>query len=234
MRANPRRALIFFFERAFSRAGGEQAGYSEIAITALKNSCGRLHGFQRFIARADSGELIWKDFVKLCVEEKKRPNEKNNKGVVVGLTRLAKKSPNQNIATRFERQISQGKLAEAYLDLIRNKGIGDKIARFLLRDFVAISGLEDQVPNTDLHFLQPVDVWVRRTAEFLWPNLSKSAREDPKDAPDWFMAQFVTEKCLRHKVSSIRFNQGAWLFGSERVKEARRLPAALVRLARES
>ena len=183
MRANPRRALIFFFERAFSRAGGEQAGYSEIAITALENTSRKLDGFQKFITRADSGKLIWKEFVKLCAEEKKRPNEKNKKGLVVGLTRLAKKSPNQNIATRFERQISKGELAEAYLDLIRNKGIGDKIARFLLRDFVAISGLENQVPNTDLHFLQPVDVWVRRTAEFLWPGLRKDAREGLKDVP---------------------------------------------------
>jgi hypothetical protein len=83
--------------------------------------------------------------------------------------------------------------------------------------------LEDKIPKHDLQFLQPVDIWVRETATYLWPTL--------KDAPDWLIAQYITEKCIEHEVSSIRFNQGAWRFGQGQVKETRLLPAALDKLA---
>jgi hypothetical protein len=112
--------------------------------------------------------------------------------------------------------------------LIKHFGVG---YAFILRDFVAVWSLESHILDSDLHFLQPVDVWVRSTAQFLWPNLSKSTRKGLKEAPDWFLAQYVTKKCLKHKVSSIRCNQGAWLFGSEQVKESSQLPAALSELA---
>jgi hypothetical protein len=225
IRSEPRTAFEFILERAFARAGGEQAGYGEIALDALKRSCKRNGDYQKLMASPDAGTTIWNDFQRICKTQNKRPYIAMNRSLIIGLTHLAKTSPHANPALKFEELIRKGKLTEGFLRLFRIKGIKEKIARFLLRDLVSALELEDTVAERDLQFLQPVDVWVRKTATYLWPPL--------KGAPDWLIAQFITEKCLEHQVSSIRFNQGAWRFGSDQVEESKLLPVALDKMARK-
>ena len=53
-------------------------------------------------------------------------------------------------------------------------GMGDKTTSFLLRDVAWVYQLEGQgslIHTTQAIYIQPVDIWVRRLSEYLWPDL---------------------------------------------------------------
>jgi hypothetical protein len=221
--SDPKAGFTFILKRAFARAGGEQARYGDIALRALDVSCHEKGSYEKLVAHPNGGRIIWTNFARICARQRKKPYRAMNEGLILGLARLARNSPGLNPAARFEQLIHSGRVVDSYLTLVRVRGIGDKIARFLLRDLVVALNLEDEIKERDLPLLQPVDVWVRETACCLWPEL--------KNAPDWFIAQYITEKCRLHGISSIRFNAGAWRFGQSRVKKSKLLSTALDRMA---
>ena len=95
-------------------------------------------------------------------------------------------------------------------------GMGDKTTSFLLRDVAWVYDLEGQHSLAELGqaiYIQPVDIWIRRLAGYLWPEL--------RGKRDWkVIARRIVVECRRAHISPNRFNQGAWYFGVYRVKTA--------------
>lgn len=63
---NAQRGLEYFLLNGFARAGGEQAGYGNIAMEALNNCVKSAGGYTTFITARDSPEILWSEFEKLA------------------------------------------------------------------------------------------------------------------------------------------------------------------------
>lgn len=213
LESDPRNGMEYLLGNCFARAGGEQAGYSEIALNALQTCIGTAGSYSNFIRRSDAPDALWNQFKNFCEEQGTGVNEKNNKGVVIGIARLAQNSENNNPILYMKDCAANSLLEKAFITLTSMKGIGDKIASFLLRDVVCIFDLEKEVPSKDLIFLQPVDVWIRRIACHLWNDLNEDMTSD------WVIARRIIQKCEEHDVSSLRFNQGAWYYGAYLIRD---------------
>jgi len=106
------------------------------------------------------------------------------------------------------------------------RGMGDKTTGLLLRDVAWVYGLEGRgslAQASQAIYIQPVDIWVWRLAECLWPDL--------KGKRDWkVIASRIIVECRQAGVSAIRFNQGAWYFGARIVKTANQFCSRLAML----
>lgn len=127
-------------------------------------------------------------------------------------------------------RVTVGDLRGAF-DLLDLRGIGHKLRSFFLRDLVSILGVEEDCGTEpcNLLYCQPVDTWVRQTAESLlsdvaadWPkNLRLSSyRLSRRDARTGLK---VIRASVDAGVSSLHVNQGMWYFASQIVADARRL-----------
>jgi len=76
----------------------------------------------------------------------------------MGLVELAKMSYEEsaNLLLFFRSKIEKY-VPDAFILLRKIKGIGDKIAAFILRDVVTVLSLEEKIPRQHQVFLQPVD-----------------------------------------------------------------------------
>lgn len=190
-----RPALSFLLRyHAFARAGGEQAGYGNIAFSSIDalplDEQGRIPGNE-----------LWGEFRDRCERRGIGVNERVNKGVIVGLSDLATREGNPFLWMEKEVE-SSGRLSPVYEELLDIKGIGRKIATFIIRDVIWFLGLEDDVVSEDLKFLQPIDRWVRRVGEQMIPGLTGMNRDA--------IATRLALECESRGISNAEFNQGAW------------------------
>jgi hypothetical protein len=86
-------------------------------------------------------------------------------------------------------------------ELCSISGVGPKIASFFMRD-VACEFNKFPCDSRSRCLLQPIDIWVERSATLLG---------DLDGQP----AQFIVEQAEREKCSPERVNQGMWYFGAE-------------------
>ena len=111
-----------------------------------------------------------------------------------------------NIAIYIRDLVSNGNTNQAY-DFIKSiRGIGEKISSFYLRDIVYLTNLDEKnIP--DLHLLQPLDTWLEQTLKILFnSDVPKKLQEKQK---------LIVDLSKESRVSSISFNQGAWVLGSQ-------------------
>ena len=71
--------------------------------------------------------------------------------------------------------------------------------------------------------MQPIDTWVRKIGQHLWPEFDGQNRE----IVDVFLAARIVAETKRLKLSAVDFNQGAWYFGAHCVKKSRILAEKL-------
>ncbi len=84
------------------------------------------------------------------------------------------------------------------------RGIGNKIASFYLRDLVVVSNLNlANIQNREL--LQPIDIWVERTVQYLAgnPNMSKTQ-----------VANWIVSNSLNYSLNPEYINMGIWFYCS--------------------
>jgi hypothetical protein len=226
---DPKRGVEFFLNDAFARSGGEQAGYGMIAVEALSQCAKKNNGYSNFIALSTAGTDVWNEFVKICgkkfhhlphKEGSVGENKRLNMPVVQGIIELAQTSINYN---PFEEMLSKlpSETVTAYFHLRNISGIGDKIAAFLLRDIVSMAGLDDKIQSQDQILLQPIDRWVNGISAYIWNN--------PERAPAWFVASRIVSECKKYGCSPIKFNQGAWKYGSSVVQNTNDIAKAMNR-----
>ncbi|MGB9694262.1 MAG: hypothetical protein ACPLYF_05400 [Fervidobacterium sp.] len=221
---NAQSGLEFFLHNGFARAGGEQAGYANIAVKALRNCVSSAGTYQAFIEKDNAPEIVWAEFERICEKQGKGVNKRVNEGVIKGLTKLSKESfqCNYNPLGYIINKI-ESSMTDAFLTLRSIKGIGDKIASFLLRDIVCMLNAEMKIPQKHKIFLQPIDRWIKETAICLWKDINERT-------PNWVIAQRIVDKCGEFEISGVRFNQGAWQYCVTEVKDVKNLHAKLCNL----
>jgi hypothetical protein len=154
------RALLGYY--AFARAGGERAHYADIAVQALTGSLESAAGYAQAMKNPRFGDAVWAEFVKRCAARQVGTNEKLNRGSILGCIALAQMADDR-FASWIRRKLEID-VEMLFIDLTAYKGLGPKIACFILRDLAWIFDIEGRVPPEKKLFLQPVDTWVLLSA----------------------------------------------------------------------
>lgn len=156
-------------------------------------------------------DTLCQRFIELCDEKYGYDVPEKAKHRIRGAARLYNEK--DNVIEWVQNEIdSAGKVKPIYDDLTNIKHIGRKIATFTIRDTVWIWDIEDDIVEKERRYLQPIDRWVRRTGDYLFPDLT-----DPSDAE---LAGELAEMCNKFNISNIAFNQGAFYVGAKKVEDA--------------
>jgi hypothetical protein len=213
---DPRAGLKFVLANGFARAGGEQAGYGDIASQALDDSIVANSDYDKFMRLNNAPEIVWNSFVQICNEKQVGINAKINEGVVKGLVKLAQNSVSLNPFEHLGLKVVEDTIGTFML--LRNiLGIGDKVASFITRDIVTILSLEERIVSGHLILLQPVDRWIYGISSYIWNTPGERI-------PTWLVALIAVTKCREYGLSPARFNQGAWMYGSSIIVDTEKIP----------
>jgi hypothetical protein len=213
---NPLSGTKFVISAATARAGGEQAKYGEIIWETLDKCSDTLGNFKTLLRKKNAPRIVWSKFLALCHKYGKKPNEKLNKGLIMDFIKRAQMHSSNNLFVWLQENLKTNGVESTYLELLKIRGIGKKITSFILRDIVWYLDMEKEVPAGELIYLQPIDTWVRQICLKLWMDLHEKVDE-------FIIAKRIIDKCNELGVSSISFNQGAWYFGSQEVKDGKLL-----------
>ena len=109
----------------------------------------------------------------------------------------------KNIYSYFKNEITNSGVKKAYDELVKIRGIGDKIASFIIRDIGLInSGLI--IRDSDYEMAFPVDTWVRKIA----PKFDCNEKDSDEQ-----IKIYLIKKCKDCKVDPLRFAAGLWYLG---------------------
>lgn len=117
-----------------------------------------------------------------------------------------------------KRKLAEGKVKEAWEELKKIQGVGDKIASFFLRDVAVVFEKEIELNNIESKerkYLQPIDIWVKRCCNYLY-KLESKAFNDTVKILDY--QHYVVECCMDNRMYIInpeKVNMGMWLFSSQ-------------------
>ena len=214
--ADPILALSqFLFGYAFERQGRSPA-YAPIARHVVETTTAT----GSFWQDEETPRKVWESFCSTLKElrEDAKPNPMNNPLCPRGQSYIAKRQQKEtpqpsalqfvqeklkeydyNLVAWVRYMLLDGQVQEVHGDLCSINGIGPKIASFFLRDVAWRFGIQD-FNHRDL--LQPVDVWVERTARRLDP--AARGRE----------AEWIVQECQGAGVLPEAVNAGLWYFGA--------------------
>ena len=219
------KALVCFLKNyAYERQGSPKA-YSEIAIECISKYKSE-KGWKVF--SKEDAEVLWNWYKDIAKEEfnlieKKTGNEKvkvnelrnpmSKKGGIID--KLSSENI-PNLAIYIRDLISKGNTRDAHYFFVGKesksksirgiRGIGEKISSFYLRDIAYLAGL-DEKNISDLYLLQPIDTWIEQTLKILFNSDAPQGLKDKQE--------LIVDLCKESGVSSISFNQGAWVLGSQ-------------------
>lgn len=171
-----------------------------------------VYGPVNLVAMEKVGKLapdrLWKEFEQEC--DRRNIGLWANSQPIRDLSELAIRKG--NLFQWIKCSVTEsGRLQTVFEELTDIRGIGKKIATFIIRDAVWLCDQEDMVAEEDKHLLQCVDVWVGRSANLLWPEFTDT---DP-DERFQEKAEKITLSCHEYGISGIEYNQGAYYFGRE-------------------
>lgn len=181
---------IFLDGYAFERQG-RNPSYSHAAIDAIN----AVYSYQ---PRQEFPEIVWKNFSGLLP----------GKGLNINVNPLFHKetqcscvwckTKSENLIVKAIEALRNSRVKEIWEEIKYIRGIGPKIASLFLRDISVQFGLN---PLQNRWLLQPVDIWVRRTAFIL----------SSKKVNDEDLAKFIVENCNEPE----KINQGIWYFSTQ-------------------
>ncbi|MBL8048431.1 MAG: hypothetical protein JNJ45_07085 [Chthonomonas sp.] len=221
---------LFLRSYAFARRGKDRQPLSDAASGALKRAV-EANGPDALL-KGEDGEAVWDFFVEECAEQRIKPMEQLNRGVVQGMVELAQevyRLPDQpSICTWIRVAIeNRGELALLFERIVDIRGVGPKTASCFLRDVVAVFDLEEDIPNVDRLIMQPIDRWVRSITLRYAPDIHD---EDPVD---WVLAGKAYRLARLAEVGGIDYNMGCTWFGLKQVRRPELLDAALRAVERD-
>jgi len=126
--------------------------------------------------------------------------------MIISISDFISKLKERNIVNYSISKIKNGNIKEHFYELQNIISIGPKITSFYLRDLICMYSLDSFMSEEDLVFLQPIDTWVRKVA-------FKVGIIDSIDEEDTIIREKIVKSCLSLKISTIKFNQGAWFLG---------------------
>ena len=99
--------------------------------------------------------------------------------------------------------MSEGRTNDAHVLLRTVNGVGSKIASFFLRDLAWFAGT---FPDENRELLQPVDTWVRRSAQLVTASGGKVSDRE--------IAATIVSMSISAGVVPEQVNMGMWMFGA--------------------
>lgn len=218
---------VFYGQYAFSRRGRDRDILSQAALKSLdKLVDGK--DFEAILGQADGVEL-WELFEAYCNENKIKPNEGQNRGLIQGMLELAQEIYSidkvGSISTWVTDGVAQtGQMEAQFMRIVDIRGVGPKSTSTYLRDVLYINGMEDALDPADKIYVQPIDRWLRLISRYVVPE------PDMERAADWIVAGKVSKYSRRARVSGLRFNMGTTYFGQKIVREPSRFEEAIKQL----
>lgn len=212
------KALFCFLNYAYARNVAPPA-YSKIAHKCISEKYQNGNKWGDLKQGQNDAEDLWKEYKRIAknlkVNDTHNPMNVNG-GVVAQLA----SSGIPNIAVYVKGCIKGGNTAGAHKFIKDIRGVGEKIASFYLRDIAYLADdLDEKNIPSDLYLLQPMDTWLKQTFRILFnSNVPEKLQEGQ---------ELIVELCKQSKVSSVAFNQGAWVLGSQVAGEFGRLEEAL-------
>jgi len=207
---NPREALALFLGHyAYERAGGDP-NRPLMAERVVRES-----------EKLDP-ETLWTKF-QIAMDHKSldaernplahnvpRPCVENQRCVLCALRK--DDGTYDNIVAKINRHLENDEAITAHNFLKSIKGTGDKIASLFLRDMAIAYGI---FPKNFRVLLQPIDIWVRRIANFLITH-----QYDPEPiTSDLDIATWIVEHSGAKSPENANF--GMWFFGAEIIGRGR-------------
>ncbi len=212
--------LIFAKNYAYERQGRARA-YPRIAVECISKHFS--NGDSWAIPTEEDAEEIWMEYQKLAKDKynlvkkdkqnqlKIKVNAKNNPlNYDKGIIRLIAQKRIKNIARFVLDKFKENDTKTAYNFLKEVRGIDVKISPFYLRD-IADKAIEKKLISNeneiaDLYLLQPIDTWVDQVVKIIFPEEIKEKVKKQRK---------IVEICKSAGVSTINFNQGAWILGNQ-------------------
>jgi hypothetical protein len=156
---------------------------------------------------------VWEEFKRRCLGKVKGPASKCNPLNPEGTrycdaVTFCKRLPaldNQNLYLFCLRKLKSNNVLDAHIALSEIRGVKTKIASLFLRDIALKNGILD-TGLCDRGLLQPIDVWLRRTAQMLTGG---------SNLEDRAAAQQLIRLADEARCSALCLNAGSWYFGSQ-------------------
>lgn len=219
---------LFFGHYAFGRRGKDREPLSRAAVRAVNLALSESDGVDGLLSQPD-GVAVWNAFVKVADEDKFKPNEQQNRGILQGIIELAQEiyqsDDGSSLADWILAEIEEtGRLEPAFERIVDIRGVGPKGTSTFLRDLIVAAGLEQQIEPSERIHVQPVDRWIR--------SIAKLVVDEPgmDSAADWIIAGKVSKYARLARVSGLRFNMGTTYFGQKVVREPDRFEAEVAAL----
>lgn len=225
---DPYNCLYYFFDHyAFARRGKDRADLAWTACESLRRMT-EDRPFSEVLAMPD-GTLYWETFEAISAERGRKSSEQVNRGIIQGFLELAQEiyqiDKVGSISGWIENAVlDTGRIEPVFDRLVDIRGAGPKTASTFLRDLVYILDLELELENSDRLFLQPIDRWLRLTAEYLIEDLHDAS------TVDWVVAGKVSRLTRLAGVSGILFNMGCSCFGLKEAHSPANFPVAMKKL----
>jgi hypothetical protein len=205
---DPKQSLCAVFGCVtFSRRGRERFEIAKLVCDALDEITEENPAFMS----QEGAEELWFRYCDLAKAAGRKPQEQLERGPIQGTAEYAQELVNTRRMSISEAVFSSikrsGQLEPFVNRLLDIRGFGPKGCSLLLRDLVAISGLEEKVSYADRLYMQPIDKWVRLAAPFFIPDLSD------RDAADWILAGKISKHARMANISGIRLNMGITYLG---------------------
>lgn len=220
---NGHESLIHFLKSYAYERQGAPAAYPEIASKCVKRKYDNGKGWG--VPTEKEAMEIWKEYKRIAKEEsglwdgkrgkvkvnaKSNPmnpkKSKSNEGII---TKLAQNKIS-SIGRHVNNLMKAGETKRAYNFLTGIRGVGKKISSFYLRDVVYLSSDLNENQISDLYLLQPIDTWLNQTLSVILENPPNRLRDKQR---------LIIKLCEKADISSIYFNQGAWVLGSQIAEE---------------
>lgn len=167
---------------------------------------------------------VWEEFKRRCLGKVKGPYSKcnplNSEGTrycdAITFCKTLAAPDHQNLYLFCLRKIESNNVRAAHSALREIRGIGPKIASLFLRDIALKNNIPD-IGRRDRHLLQPIDVWLERTAHLL------TGRKLTKDEA----AQQLIRLADEAGCSALCLNAGSWYFGAKVARTEQQHESAL-------
>lgn len=217
----------FMGHYAFARRGKDRELIAGYCYQALERA-GGLEGFDALL-RAPEGVALWQAYDQVCVENRRKNNEPQNRGIIQGMLELAQEIYSDDGVGSIARWIvrgvkTDGKVEPQFERIVDIRGVGPKCASTFLRDVVLFYGVEELVDPADRLFIQPVDRWLRASAALMVPE------PDMDKAADWIIAGKIGKYTRRARISGVLFNLGNTWYGTQTVKDVGHYAEAIGKL----
>jgi hypothetical protein len=203
--------MCVFVSMAHERAGTNQA-YESRHRQAIRAALG--HGARDFgteiLSNENFAEDVWSEFHELCSGKSNKPC---TFGPMAGSIELLRGSGSPYWTDYFQGLQPH----QSWLGLQELKGIGPKLASFIMRDFQMLYGCWDDPPADTWYCFQPLDRWVLRVSRMTWPDLEIHAAAPATQAGYRETAQKICDE-FGTLDESMDFNAGAWFVGAHRAE----------------